>query len=167
LLDVDRLAKEIYCTDTEILGELRSSFGDSIFCPDGTLDYKILAQKVFSSKKELEKLNNLMFCRIEQKLNSLVNKNKERKCVIIDAAILFNTNLYKLCDYIIWVRADENKRGQYLRKKQSLSDYEVAMRLKGQHIKIRKKYVNFIINNYGSKRNLQEQVERFVQKIKI
>lgn len=165
LLDVDKIAKELYCKKSEILGDLRACFGNEIFCLDGMVDYRTLANKVFSSEKELKKLNDLMFRPIEQKVENLIDINKDKKCIIIDAAILFETKLYKLCDYIIWVRADKNRRKKFLRKKSDLTDDEIKIRLEGQNIKIKRKLVNFIIDNNGSKRNLRRQVEQIVQEI--
>jgi len=180
LLDVDKIAKEIYCEDEEVLKDLQNCFGRQVFCADGTVNYKALANKVFSSKAELDKLNNLMLSPIENKISGLLKINKDKKYIIIDAAVLFNTELYKLCDYIILVRTGKKRQMQFLKVKFMLSnslygspeslkgneiENEVGLRIKGQHIKINKKLVDFVIDNEGSVPDLYKKVEIIAQKI--
>jgi len=180
LLDLDKIAKEIYCEDEEVLKDLQNCFGRQVFCSDGTVNYKALANKVFSSKAELDKLNNLMLGPIEKKVQSLLKKNKDRKYIIIDAAVLFNTGLCKLCDYIILVRTWKKRQMQFLKIKCMLSNSlygspeslkeneiedEIGLRIRGQHIKINKKLVDFVIDNEGSLADLYKKVEIIAQKI--
>ncbi len=115
VIDVDSLAKSIYCKNNSILKDLRACFGDDIFCEDGTIKYEILANKVFSQRCELEKLNKLMFPLIISEVKGFINKNMSKDFIIIDAAILFNCELYRLCDYIILIKANINKRKKFLK----------------------------------------------------
>ena len=133
-LDVDSLAKEIYCENPGLVERLKTCFGECILSPDGLVDYKSLGRIVFSSKDDLEKLNNIMADEIFKKIEEFLKKNKELKCVIIDAAILFNNDIYKLCDVIIRVTADKRKRLKLLTNKAGLPESEAILRIEGQHI---------------------------------
>jgi len=168
VIDVDSLAKSIYCKNNSVLKDLRACFGDSIFCEDGTIKYEILANKVFSQRCELEKLNKLMFPLIISEVKELINKNIDKDFIIIDAAILFNCKLYRLCDYIILIKANVSKRKKFLKcKRTNLSDLDIKLRISGQYIKIIKKFVDFIVVNDGSKSDLQEKVDiifKFINK---
>jgi dephospho-CoA kinase len=160
VIDVDSLAKSIYCKNNSILKDLRACFGDDIFCEDGTIKYEILANKVFSQRCELEKLNKLMFPLIISEVKGFINKNMSKDFIIIDAAILFNCELYRLCDYIILIKANINKRKKLLKdKKTNLSDLDIELRTGGQYIKIIKKFVDFTVVNDGSKLDLQKKVD--------
>jgi dephospho-CoA kinase len=160
VIDIDSLAKSIYRRNNSILKDLRACFGDDIFYEDGTIKYEILAKKVFSQKYELEKLNKLMFPLIISEVKGLINKNKGKDFLIINAAILFNCELYRLCDYIILIKADINKRKKFLKyKKTNLSDLDIELRIRGQYIKIIKKFVDFTVVNDSSKLDLQKKVD--------
>ncbi len=124
VLDVDTLAKEIYCENPGLVERLKACFGECILGPDGSVDYKSLGRIVFSSKDDLEKLNSIMADEILKKIKEFIKKNTEIKCVIIDAAILFNNGIYKLCDLIIWVTADKRKRLKLLKGKTGLTESE-------------------------------------------
>lgn len=166
VLDVDSLAKEIYCENTGVVERLKTCFGECILSPDGLVDYKSLGRIVFSSKDELEKLNEIMADEILKKIKEFLKKNTKFKCVIIDAAILFNNDIYKLCDAIIRVTADKQKRLKLLKNKTGLSESEVILRIEGQHIKYIKKSVDFTIVNEGSKISLRKKIFELAEKIK-
>lgn len=102
-MDVDKVAKNIYSKNPVILNELRKIFGDGVFNSDGDLIYKSLAEKVFSSKTELEKLNRLMFPLIRSELKNILNENQDKNYIMIDAAVLFDCKLDLMCDYVILV----------------------------------------------------------------
>jgi dephospho-CoA kinase len=167
-IDVDKVAKDIYCKNQNIRLELAKCFGENVCSFDGTVNYKLLAEKVFSSKKELTRLNNLMFGLIEQEIQKIIKAGRDKRCIIIDAAILFNSNLYKLCNCIIWVKAGTERRKDFLKlKNKHFSGEDIHLRLEGQHIKIIKKLVNFEIYNDGSLEDLYNQVNTIIPEIKL
>jgi dephospho-CoA kinase len=101
-----------------------------------------------------------MFPLIISEVKGFINKNMSKDFIIIDAAILFNCELYRLCDYIILIKANINKRKKLLKdKKTNLSDLDIELRTGGQYIKIIKKFVDFTVVNDGSKLDLQKKVD--------
>ncbi len=167
-IDVDKVAKDIYCENPNVRPELVQCFGENVCSFNGAVNYEFLAGKVFSSKRELTKLNNLMFPLIEQEIKKIIRANRDKRCIIIDAAILFGSNLYKLCDYIIRVKSGVEKRKNFLKlKNKHFSDEDIKLRLEGQHIKIIKKLVNFEICNNGSLEELCNRVNTIISEIKL
>ena len=109
-----------------------------------------------------------MFGLIEQEIQKILKANRDKKCIIIDAAILFGSNLYKLCDCIIRVKAGQEKRNDFMKSKNKhFSDEDIHLRLEGQHIKIIKKLVNFEICNNGSLEDLYNEVNTIIPEIKL
>ena len=164
ILDIDRVAKNIYSKIPGVLDKLKGIFGNEIFSSDGDLIFESLAEKVFSSKIELRKLNRLMFPLIRSEVKNILSKSRDKDYIIIDAAVLFDCKLDLFCDYIILIDASDKRRGAFL-KNEGFSDDNTELRIKGQHIKINKEKVTFIIYNDGSKRNLLEKVERVLKDI--
>jgi len=105
-----------------------------------------------------------MFPLIRNKVENILNKNQDKDYIIIDAAVLFDCKLNLFCDYIILVEASVKKRETFLKNK-GFSNDRIKLRMKGQHIKIQKGKVVFVIDNDGSKRDLLEKVEKIIKKI--
>jgi len=164
ILDVDKTAKNIYSKDPKILNEIRKIFGDGVFSSDGDLIYKALAEKVFSRKTELEKLDRLMFPLIRSEVENILNENQNKNYIIIEAAILFDCELDSMCDYIILVNTTDQRREIFLKNK-NFQDADIELRIEGQHIKIDKKKVNFVVNNDSSREILLKKVEKILKNI--
>jgi dephospho-CoA kinase len=107
-----------------------------------------------------------MFPLIRNQVENILNRNKDKDYIIIDAAVLFDCKLDLFCDYIIIVESSANKRENYLKSK-GFSNDRIKLRMKGQHIKVQKGKVSFVIDNNGSKRDLFEKVEKIIKKIKV
>ena len=164
ILDVDKFAKNIYSKNTEVLNKLKKIFGDDIFNHNKNLIFSALAEKVFSSKSELNKLNRIMFPLIRREVKNVMDKNYDKNYIIIDAAILFDCKLDLLCDYIILVDTGNERRKIFLKNKNFLDD-DIKLRVKGQYIKINEKNINFIIDNDGSEQDLLVKVKDILEKI--
>ena len=164
ILDVDCIAKGLYEKYPEIKMELKSAFGKDIFNNDGTICFEMLARIVFSNKKELFKINRIMFPRIRTEVKSMVISQKNTGLTVIDAAVLFGAKLDILCDYIILVESDEKNRKNFLKNKK-FSDNEIELKVKGQHIEINKNCVDYIIINDGDMKNLLTETRKIMEEI--
>jgi len=152
ILDIDKIAKKLYEKYPEIKGELGSVFGEDIFNGNNDILFNRLAKIVFSEKKELQKLNRIMFPHIRREVKRLLRVEEDLDYIIIDAAILFGAKLDLLCDYIIFVDSSEKKR-RLLLKNKNLTDNDIELKIKGQHIKINNSKIDYtIINNEDEKR---------------
>ncbi len=164
VIDVDKVAKDIYSRNPEILKQLRELFGKDIFNPRGELVLRLLAEKVFLSKSQLMKLNKLMFPLMKSEVIGILDKKTTAGYIIIDAAVLFGCGLDELCDYIILVKNSIERRKDNLRESR-FSAYEIKLRIEGQYIEIDKDKVDFIINNNGSKEDLFLKVKKILENI--
>ncbi|MDD3628368.1 MAG: dephospho-CoA kinase [Actinomycetota bacterium] len=164
IIDADKIAKGIYKKSPEILNKLGQIFGKEVLDSEGNLIYAELAKKVFSDKKELDKLNKLMFPLIKSEIQNILTKNSDRDYIIIDAAVLFDCGLDELCDYIFYIRNPSSRRKQFL-KGRGFSDDDIKLRIDGQHLKINKGKVNFIIDNDKTKKDLFKKIEKIMAEI--
>jgi len=147
VLDVDDIAKDIYKKNIGIRADLKKTFGPDIIDDNRNILYGRLAKIVFSDQIELGKLNRLMFPLIRREIRRMIKSDKDNNYIIIDAAVLFDAKLDLLCDFIVLVDADKNRRKTFLKNK-NLNDNEIELRIEGQHIKINESRVDFrIINN--------------------
>ena len=155
-IDADSVAKGIYAKDKDVPARLKKIFGEDIFDIEGKIIYTALADKVFSDRGELKKLNQLMFPLLRKEIENIIRNSKDRQYIVIDAAVLFDCRLDLFCDRIILIDAGINLRKNYLKNK-NLSENDIELRMKGQHIDIDKQKVDFTIKNTGPQNDLYKQ----------
>lgn len=126
---------------------LATLFGSQIFNSQQQVDRKALATIVFSDKEKLKSLNSLVHPMVEKDFSLWCVAHQEKKYIIHEAAILFESGFDRLFDAIIMVTAPEELciarvmsrdgitremvidriRNQWPQnKKQELSDYRVV-----------------------------------------
>lgn len=131
--------------------QLTSLFGNRIIDPGGNINRNDIASIVFSNKKLLTQLNNLVhpevFTLFKEWLKPLTNE----KYIILEAAILFESGFNKYVDEVILVKTPEEIRIIRVMKRDNTSRDEVLERVKNQMPESKKEiYANYILNNDGS-----------------
>ena len=168
LLDIDCLAKEIYKKNKEVISKLRICFGEDIVDYDNSIDFSRLGNLVFSDNKEMQKLDNIMFPEILKSVKEYISQNVSQvDYLIIDAAVLFKSRLYRHCNIVINIKSEFKRRQDRLFKKsRHLSESELMKRLKNQDIKIIERKVNFTINNNSGRKDFYLKLDRMIEKIR-
>ncbi len=108
-VDIDRIGHESL-TDYHIKEELIKYFGKRIMVDD-TIDRKTLSNLVFNDKDKLKILNELTEEYIKVKIQQVIVDNRD-KIIILDWALLGETEFLDLCDIKILVKANQNIRAQ-------------------------------------------------------
>ncbi|HEY0667714.1 MAG TPA: dephospho-CoA kinase [Sphingobacteriaceae bacterium] len=144
----DEAAKTVMITDEILISGIRQHFGDSAYSVSGVLNRKYLADIVFNSTIELEKLNSLVHPAVFRAFDRWVNDHKNSPYVIKEAALLFESNSYKLCDYTILVKSPSQLRIQRVMDRDSVLQSEVELRMNKQFSDEKKETMaDFIITN--------------------
>jgi dephospho-CoA kinase len=164
VLDVDTIARGLYEKYPAIKHRLRRTFGDNIFKEGGHVDFGRLAGIVFSSRKQLFRLNRIMFPWIRKEVSKIIGSASGSGHIIIDAAVLFGARLDILCHHIILVESDEKTRKKFLKDKK-FSDDDIELKVKGQHIEINKERVGFTIINDGDLEKLFRKTSNTMEEI--
>lgn len=164
MLDVDTIARGLYEKYPAIKHSLGRAFGENIFKEDGHVDFSRLAGIVFSSRKQLFRLNRIMFPWIRKEVSKIIASAEGSGHIIIDAAVLFGAGLDILCDHIILVESDEKTRKKFLRDKK-LTDNDIELKVKGQHIEINRERVGFTIKNDGNLETLFHKTSNTMEEI--
>jgi dephospho-CoA kinase len=130
VIDSDRLNHE-QLRSPEIIETLRSWWGDRVIAPSGQVDRRTVADIVFASPKELKRLQDLTYPRIERRRNELLglyDADERVKAIVLDSPKLFDTGLDRLCDAVVFVEADREKRLQRAAAARGWMEEEVTRR---------------------------------------
>ncbi len=115
--DADSHAKALMTTDGILVSQIKKEFGDLSYHPDGTLNRKWLADRVFSDEVKLEKLNSLIHPRVGADYETWVGNYRQEPYVLKEAALLFETGSYRTLDKIVVVSAPESVRQERVLKR--------------------------------------------------
>ncbi len=159
----DEVAHELTKHGEEGERILRSVFTDSYFKEDGALDRKALAALVFADREKRMLLNKALHPLI---ISRIMNKAKEAQGrVFIDAALLIQTGMHTMMDFVWLVTAKRQTRIKRIMQRDSLDRKSALLRLKAQQSDgTLKRYADEIITNDGSIKELEQKIDGLLEK---
>jgi dephospho-CoA kinase len=101
----DDEAKKVMVADEELIAGIKDTFGNDAYFDDGSLNRKYISNIVFNNKTELEKLNALVHPAVFRAFERFDAEHHDAPYVIREAAILFESGSYKMCDRAIMITA--------------------------------------------------------------
>lgn len=124
----DDAAKKAMAKDDILITEIKAAFGEQAYFEDGSLNRKHIAGIVFSNNNELKKLNAIVHPATFRAFDEWVRDIKGVPYVLKEAALLFESDSYKMCDYSIMVKAPLEIRINRVIKRDSITRAEVEGR---------------------------------------
>lgn len=144
----DTAAKDIMVTDPVLIADVKQTFGDEAYLPDGTLNRKYIANIVFNDDAELAKLNALTHPAVFRAFDAWVAGIKNVPYVMKEAALLFESTSYKMCHYSLLVAAPLETRIARVAKRDGITRAEVQAREAKQFTEGKKRELaDYIIEN--------------------
>ena len=130
IVDCDRLYYQLLARDSALRNALKAAFGP-VFLPDGNLDRRRLAARVFGDPKELARLNALVYpavsAAVEQKI-----RDCSQKRLAIDAVNLVESGMGELCSATVAVTAPPAVRLERIMARDGLSVEQARARIAAQ-----------------------------------
>ena len=140
-------AKKIL-NEPDVILEVVALAGESVLSADGQVDRKVLAGKVFSDPKMLQKLNDIIHPRVRSHFKEWVEAHNDHDYIIQEAAILFESGSYKNFDKILVVSAPLEERIARVMLRDGLKREDVMARVENQLPQDEKiKMADFVIFN--------------------
>lgn len=144
----DSIAKSIMHTDAELKEQIIRVFGKDSYSENGDLNRAYISSIVFKDEAELQKLNSLVHPAVFRAFDLWVSEQVNVPYVMKEAALLFESDSYKMCDQTILVLAPEEIRIARVTERDKISEDEVKLRMKKQWPDAEKqKLANYILRN--------------------
>lgn len=168
VLSADELAREVVRPESETLSRLVDQFGREILQADGSLDRKVLAERVFADARAREALNRITHPAIaalaEKRLQELAQQGAP--LVVYEAPLLFEAGAEKRVDAVLTVRIDERLQCERLMRRDSLSEAQARARIAAQIPQAEKvSRSDYVLENSGSPEATVEQVRQLFHKL--
>ena len=159
----DDEAKKLMNVSKILKRKIKKLFGDEAYIND-ELNRPFIASKIFNDKSLLDKMNAIVHPKVGKHFLKWLEK-QEHPYVIKEAAILFENEGYKDCDYIITVIADKQVRIKRIMERDSTSIQKINAIMQNQwNDQDRVKLSDFVIKN-NSLKNTKEQVFEIHKKL--
>lgn len=155
----DAVAKNIMIQDILLIEGIKSTFGKESYFENGTLNNKYIAEIVFNNNTELAKLNALVHPAVFRAYDAWEQQiNKNVPYTLKEAALLFESGSYKMCDTSILVTAPLHIKLNRVMIRDNVSAEQVKARMNKQmNDEDKAKMANhFIIND--EEQSIIEQV---------
>jgi dephospho-CoA kinase len=144
----DDEAKQAMTNDLILVKEIKAAFGEESYFNDGALNRKYIASIVFNNKEKLEKLNSLVHPATFRAFDAWLKNIKDVPYVLKEAALLFESDSYKMCDYTIMVQAPLETRIKRVMLRDHLSREEIESRNANQFPEEKKtQLADYVIKN--------------------
>ncbi len=140
-IDLDIESSNIY---NSIQKDIKKTFGTS--------DKKEIARIVFSDKKELKKLEDLIYPKLLKNIKKLIDDKKDKDFILNGATIFKSKEILNICNEFIIVKSSKKKRLKRIMERDNLSKKNAILRIKAQKdfndkaYKETKKKITFIKN---------------------
>ncbi|WP_461453021.1 dephospho-CoA kinase [Mucilaginibacter sp.] len=124
----DDEAKKVMTEDVILINEIRETFGKQSYFEDGTLNRKYIAGIVFNNEAELKKLNSIVHPATFRAFDDWQKRYTDVPYLLKEAALLFESDSYKLCDKTIMVTAPLDMRIERVMLRDGFSKDEISKR---------------------------------------
>ncbi len=168
VIDSDKVAREITLPGQPTLSVLAEAFGKDILLPDGSLDRKKLAERAFSDPDSTARLNAITHPAITERVKTAFATYEAagEKAVVLDAPLLFESTLDRVCDHTVAVLAPESVRLARIRARDSLSEDAAKTRMSAQPGDgFYTARAEIILHNDGDPDALKRQTEELLSRI--
>lgn len=127
----DSEARKLMEESDELIRSVKCSFGEDAYTGN-LLNRKFLANIVFSDPAKLKKLNSIVHPAVHKQFETWSVDYLDKPYVMEEAALLFETGIYKSFDYTVLVSAPVSKRIERVMMRDKVSETEVVKRMEAQ-----------------------------------
>jgi dephospho-CoA kinase len=162
IIDWDELAREVIRPHLKAWGKIVEYFGKDFLNEDLTINRQKLAEIVFSDKKKVAKLNQIVHPEVFKEDERITNEIKSLDpdaLIIKDIPLLFELTRPVFVDKVVVVSASEQTQLRRLEEK-GMSREDAQNRIRSQlPLEEKIKSADFVINNDGPLEETKKQVE--------
>ena len=167
VIDADRVVHDLQAPGGELYQALVEHFGTEILLDTGDLNRPALAERIFSSQKEIAWSNRIQGSIIRKALE----RERERLAVseeifFMDIPLLLEQDYQDWFDQVWLVYVTEDTQLQRLMERNALTEVQARDRLAAQmSLEEKKAFVDLVIDNNSKRDHLYQQIDRALEQI--
>ncbi|PAF54099.1 dephospho-CoA kinase [Helicobacter sp. 13S00482-2] len=166
IIDADKIAHQVLEENNISIREL---FSEDILDKEYKINRKKLAQIVFSNQDKRKKLENFLHPKIRQEIfNQALKLELYEQYYFLDIPLFFEVGGKKIypVDKVLLIYCPKERQAQRIMARDSISQEDAFKRIDAQiDIEYKKEQCEYIIENTKGLKELQKEVENFLQKL--
>ncbi|GGH86781.1 dephospho-CoA kinase [Pullulanibacillus pueri] len=134
VVDADIAARRVVEPGQPALQHIVKTFGEEILTPEGTLNRKVLGQRIFSNEEERLQLNAIVHPAVRRYMLEQVQAYEEQghATVVLDIPLLFESKLTDWVQKVLVVYVPDSIQLDRLMKRDHLTKEEAEQRIHAQ-----------------------------------
>lgn len=169
-LDADEICRSLVEPEKPAWREVVDLLGKGILRDDHTLDRRKVADIVFKDPEKKKALEAILHPRVmeeEQAIFRDILKSDPRALVIIDAALLIESENYRKVDKVIVIACDEKTQLDRIMAKKTFSREDAQRRLQQQMpLEEKIQFADYVVHNDSELSELKKKVEGLFHQLK-
>ena len=154
ILKADELASELKMPGQVCYDRLADLLGEDVLSPDGTIDNRKMAGKVFSDEQLLKEVNAIIHPEVKKEIIARMDaleKEGRVRFFFLEAALLIEEHYREeVLDELWYVYASEKTRRKRLRKSRNYSDEKITGIFQSQMSEAEfRAHADYVIDNDG------------------
>ena len=170
VIDSDIITRQLFQAGTPVNTTVAEAFGPDVVAADGSIDRKVLGEKVFGNPALRQKLNGLVHPHIKQRQNAFlaqVAAGDPHAIGIVDAALMVEVGTYKDYDALIVVTCSPEVQRRRFQERSSLTAEQMESRIASQMpMEEKAKVADFVIDNSADLDATRRQVEDVYRRLR-
>jgi len=169
VISADKLAHEVMQKGQPVYEKILKQFlAPGILLPNGEINRRVLGSMVFSNTQKLALLESLIHPEVIAKTQELLSQACCYPFAVIDAPLLIESEMHKICDYVWLITAPDDIRVSRIKARDGIDAKTATRRLKSRKGDgFLRSYVDVVIQNDGELKDLQQVVIGYLQKGRI
>ena len=164
VFNADYEVAKLYQLNKKIFNQLKKSLPKYI-C-SFPIEKKEISKAILANKNNLKKIVKIVHAEVRKKMNVFLNKNKNKKIVILDIPLLLENKINKKEDILVFV---QSKQSDILKKSKKRKNFNQNLLKKFKNIQYPPKYKlkksDFIIKNDFTKKSVKDGIKKFLNEI--
>ena len=164
VFDADHEVSKIYKRDKKLFYKLNKKLPKNIY--SFPIDKKQISDAILKKKSNLEIIIKIVHKEIRKKFKLFLNKNKNKKIIIMDIPLLLENKINNKTDILIFVESKKSDIDKRLKKRKNFNK-KLLDQFKKIQLKVgyKKKKSNFIIKNDFTRNKVKITINKILKEI--
>ena len=164
VFNADTEVGKLYKKDKKIFNELKKVLPKHIH--SFPINKNEITNAILANQPNLKKIIKIVHLEIRKKLNIFLNKNRNKKIVILDIPLLLENKINKKNDILVFVKSRKLDTLKRLKKRENYNE-QLLNKFKNIQLSLdyKKKKSQFIIKNNFTKKSVRIDIRKIITEI--